>query len=40
MCQFVDDGASIFPLAMLQPCMVDSWVEWAEDYKPLYPRVG
>jgi uncharacterized protein YjcR len=38
MCQFVDDGASIFPLAMLQPCMVDSWVEWAEDYKPLAPR--
>jgi uncharacterized protein YjcR len=34
MCEFVDDGASIFPLAMLQPCMVDSWVEWASDYKP------
>ncbi|SFB30861.1 terminase ATPase subunit family protein [Azotobacter beijerinckii] len=34
MCEFVDDGASIFPLAMLQPCMVDSWVEWVEDYKP------
>lgn len=38
MCQFVDDGASIFPLAMLQPCMVDSWVEWAEDYKPFAAR--
>lgn len=38
MCQFVDDGASIFPLSMLQSCMVDSWVEWAEDYKPLAPR--
>ena len=38
MCQFVDDGASIFPLAMLQPCMVDSWVEWAEDYKPFAMR--
>lgn len=38
MCEFVDDGASIFPLAMLQPCMVDSWVEWGEDYKPFAPR--
>lgn len=38
MCEFVDDGASIFPLAMLQPCMVDSWVEWAEDYKPFAIR--
>jgi uncharacterized protein YjcR len=38
MCEFVDDGASIFPLNMLQPCMVDSWVEWAEDYKPFAQR--
>lgn len=38
MCQFVDDGASIFPLAILQPCMVDSWIEWAEDYKPFAQR--
>lgn len=38
MCQFVDDGASIFPLAMLQLCMVDSWVEWGEDYKPFAAR--
>ena len=38
MCQFVDDGASVFPLNMLQPCMVDSWVEWAEDYKPFAAR--
>lgn len=38
MCQFVDDGASIFPLAMLQPCMVDSWEAWIEDYKPLALR--
>lgn len=38
MCEFVDDGASIFPLAMLQPCMVDSWVEWAEDFKPFATR--
>lgn len=38
MCEFVDDGASIFPLAMLQPCMVDSWEAWAEDYKPFALR--
>lgn len=38
MCQFVDDGASIFPLAMLQPCMVDSWTEWAEDFRPFHAR--
>ena len=38
MCEFVDDGASIFPLTVLQPCMVDSWVEWAEDYKPFAMR--
>ncbi|RBF06533.1 terminase, partial [Xanthomonas oryzae pv. oryzae] len=38
MCDFVDDGASIFPLAMLQPCMVDSWVEWGQDYKPFAVR--
>lgn len=38
MCEFVDDGASVFPLAMLQPCMVDSWVEWADDYRPFAAR--
>lgn len=38
MCQFVDDGASIFPLAMLQPCMVDSWEAWDEDFKPFATR--
>src|SRR5690606_5706628 len=38
MCEFVDDGASIFPLSMLQPCMVDSWEAWAEDYKPSAQR--
>lgn len=38
MCQFVDDGASIFPLSMLQPCMVDSWELWGEDYKPFALR--
>lgn len=38
MCEFVDDGASIFPLTMLQPCMVDSWIEWADDYRPFAQR--
>lgn len=38
MCQFVDDTASIFPLASLQRCMVDSWVDWAEDFKPFAVR--
>jgi uncharacterized protein YjcR len=38
MCQFVDDGASIFPLSMLQPCMVDSWELWGDDYKPFALR--
>ncbi|CAN0621067.1 conserved protein of unknown function [Burkholderia multivorans] len=28
MCQFIDDSASIFPLADLQRCMVDTWEEW------------
>ena len=37
MCQFVDDGASIFPLNMLQPCMVDSWSIWT-DYQPFAAR--
>lgn len=38
MCQFIDDGASIFPLSMLQPCMVDSWEVWADDFKPFHSR--
>ncbi|MCD7096998.1 terminase family protein [Stenotrophomonas sp. MMGLT7] len=38
LCQFIDDSASVFPLTMLQPCMVDSWVEWAADYKPFAIR--
>lgn len=37
MCQFIDDGQSVFPLAELQRCMVDSWVVW-EDFKPFAPR--
>lgn len=38
MCEFVDDNASVFPLAMLQPCMVDSWITWADDFKPFANR--
>ncbi|GKQ61222.1 terminase subunit [Aeromonas caviae] len=32
MCIFMDDTSSVFPLVMLQRCMVDSWEVW-EDYK-------
>jgi uncharacterized protein YjcR len=37
MCQFVDDLASVFPLAMMQGCMVDSWDVW-DDFEPLLIR--
>lgn len=37
MCQFVDDTHAVFPLAKLQRCMVDSWVEWRE-LKPYADR--
>lgn len=37
MCQFIDDTASIFTLANLQRCMVDSWEVW-DDFKPLAAR--
>ena len=33
MCEFMDDTSSVFPLATLQRCMVDSWEVW-DDYKP------
>lgn len=33
MCLFIDDGESVFPLSMMQSCMVDSWDVW-DDYKP------
>ena len=32
MCEFMDDTSSVFPLATLQRCMVDSWEVW-DDYK-------
>ena len=37
MCEFIDDGQSVFPLAELQRCMVDSWVVW-DDFKPFAQR--
>lgn len=37
MCQFIDDGDSLFPLASMQACMVDSWVDW-KDLSPLAAR--
>ncbi len=33
LCQFIDDTKSVFPLQLLQRCMMDSWEEWT-DYKP------
>ncbi|WP_407518073.1 terminase large subunit domain-containing protein [Acinetobacter baumannii] len=38
MCEFVDDGHSVFPLSSIQPCMVDSWEVWSKDFKPLALR--
>ena len=37
MCDFIDDLASVFPLADLQACMVDSWEVW-DDVQPLAIR--
>lgn len=37
MCQFIDDGQSVFPLSVMQRCMVDSWVVW-DDFKPFTQR--
>ncbi|QRY30542.1 terminase ATPase subunit family protein [Variovorax sp. PDNC026] len=38
MCEFIDDTLSVFPMSELQGCMVDSWVDWANFYKPFTPR--
>lgn len=37
MCQFIEDGNSVFPFAALQRCMVDSWEQW-DDWKPFALR--
>lgn len=34
MCVFMDDGQSLFPLAAMMRCMVDSWEVWSADFKP------
>lgn len=37
LCQFIDDGASVFGFSLLQRCMVDSWERW-DDWKPFALR--
>lgn len=37
-CEFIDDSNSIFTLAQMQSCTVDSWELWADDFKPLAMR--
>ncbi len=37
LCEFVDDALSVFPLAELQRCLVDTWAEW-EDFAPQQDR--
>ncbi|WP_189530365.1 terminase ATPase subunit family protein [Paludibacterium paludis] len=37
MCQFIDDGESVFGFALMQRGMVDSWEVW-EDWKPFTLR--
>lgn len=37
MCEFIDDLASVFPLADMQACMVDNWEVW-EDFEPMMMR--
>lgn len=34
LCQFIDDALSVFPLAVMQPCCVDSWEVWS-DFAPI-----
>ena len=38
LCRFIDDTFSMFPMSELQQCMVDSWTEWARDFKPFAAR--
>lgn len=37
MCQFIDDGNSVFPFSLLMRCGVDSWEVW-DDWKPFTAR--
>ena len=38
MCEFIDDTASAFSFNEARAGMVDSWVNWADDFTPLSPR--
>lgn len=38
MCGFVDESFAVFPLTELMRCHVDSWVDWADDWKPFALR--
>lgn len=38
MCEFVDDGEGVFSWGDLQGCLKDSYVDWADFYKPFSPR--
>ncbi|MEJ2803150.1 terminase family protein [Comamonadaceae bacterium PP-2] len=37
-CEFIDDSQSMFPLKLMQSCMVEAWDEWADDFKPFAER--
>lgn len=37
LCQFIDDGASVFGFSQMQRCMIDSWERW-DDWKPFALR--
>lgn len=37
LCEFIDDTQSVFPMAIMQRCQVDSWIEW-KDHKALLAR--
>lgn len=36
-CLFIDDALSVFPLGIMQRCLVDSWAVW-DDFKPFALR--
>ena len=38
MCEFIDESNNVFPLALLQRCLIDSWEQWRDDYKPYAQR--
>ncbi|KGH10198.1 terminase [Comamonas thiooxydans] len=38
MCHFIDDALAVFPLSVLQRCMVDSWDAWRKDFKAFAQR--